>query len=126
MATPFATTTDVAARWRALSSTEEPVASVLLGDASDIIRSRWADVDSRIAVGTLSADSVRRVVALMVKRALIHLESDGLESRTESVGPFSTADKYANPQGNLYLTAEDVRLFEPAGYKVAARMGWLA
>lgn len=108
--TPFATASDVAARWRTLTSEESARASVLAEDASDMIRARWPDVDDRVTAGTLSALSLTRVTANMVKRAMIVGDSEGLESRSEAAGPFNYSDKFANPNANLYFTAEDVRL----------------
>lgn len=125
-ATPFATAADVAARWRTLTSAETTVATTLAADASDMIRTRWADVDARIASGAMSSDSVRRVVANMVKRAMIAGDAEGLESRTQTAGPFGVSDKFANPTANLYFTADDLRLFEPQEYAKRARVGWLA
>lgn len=110
--TPFATADDVEARWRTLSSTEATTANTLSYDASDMIRTRWPDVDDRIASGSLTADSMTRVVASMVKRAMIVGDREGLESRAQSAGPFSVSDKFANPNANLYFTAEDLRLLD--------------
>ena len=109
---PFASASDVAARWRTLTSAEVATADVLAVDASGMIRDRWSDVDSRIAAGTLSAASVTRVVAHMVKRAMIAGDAEGLESRSQTAGPFGVSDKFANPNANLYFTAEDLRLLE--------------
>lgn len=109
---PFATADDVEARWRTLSSAEITTADVLSTDASDMIRTRWSDVDDRIASGSLSADSLTRVVANMVKRAMIVGDREGLESRSQGAGPFSVSDKFANPNANLYFTAEDLRLLD--------------
>lgn len=125
MADPFATYADVEARWRTLTSAEQTVATTLLADASDMIRSRWADVDSRIAAASLDASSVVRVVANMVKRAMIIGDNEGLESRSETAGPFAYSDKFANPNGNLYFTQDDLRLFEPQEYAKRAVVGWL-
>lgn len=107
---PFATAQDVEDRWRALTDNELAVATVLVNDASDIIRTRWPDVDDRVSAGTLTAASLLRVVAGMVKRAMISADAEGVESRSQVAGPFSVSDKFANPNANLYLTAEDVRL----------------
>lgn len=125
MADPFATADDVAARWRTLLPAEETIANTLCVDASDMIRTRWSDVDDRIAAGTLAATSVTRVVANMVKRAMIVGDNEGLESRAETAGPFSHSDKFANPNANLYFTADDLRLFEPEEYAKRAVVGWL-
>lgn len=110
--TPFATATDVAARWRTLTSDEQAIADTLAADASDMIRTRWPDVDDRIAAGALTALSLTRVVANMVKRALIVGDKEGLESRQQTAGPYSMSDRFANPNANLYFTAEDIRLLD--------------
>lgn len=125
MAAPFAYHADVEARWRTLTAAEQAIADQLAMDASDMIRERWADVDSRILAGTLSAGSLARVVANMVKRAMISPAGDGVEQHSETAGPFSINDKYSNPLGNLYLSADDVRFFDGA-YTASARVGWLA
>ena len=126
MATPFATYVDVQARWRTLSTAEQAVANQLAADASDMVRERWPDVDSRVANGSLAAASVTRVVAGMVKRAMINADSEGLESRSQTAGPFGVSDKYANPLSTLFFTSADVLLFEPAGVRPRSRVGWLA
>lgn len=109
---PFATAIDVEERWRTLSPAETATANILASDASDMIRTRWSDVDDRIATGSLSADSLLRVVAGMVKRAMMNADVEGLESRAQTAGIFSVSDKYANPNANLYFTAEDLRLLD--------------
>jgi hypothetical protein len=116
MPEPFATPEDVQARWRTLTSNELVVAEALIDDASDMIRTRWSDVDSRLTSGALTAGSVIRVVANMVKRAMIVGPSEGLESRSQTAGPFAVSDKFANPNANLYFTTDDLRLFEPEEY----------
>lgn len=119
----FATTSDVAIRWRPLSPEEKDLAVTLLEDASDIVRTRWPDVDDRIAAGTLLERSVTRVVANMVKRAMRVGDTEGIESQAQTAGPFAVTNRFTNPDANLFLTAEDVRLFE--GDPSRARVGWL-
>ena len=120
--TAFAVADDVAARWRTLTSEESAVADTLAADASDMIRARWPDVDARIVAGSIAPSSVTRVVAGMVKRAMNVGDAEGLESFTQGAGPFAFGGKVSNPNGNLYLTAEDCRLFD--GYTPAMRLGW--
>lgn len=122
----FATWQDVQARWRPLTSAEQGVATTLLSDVSDMIRSRFPDVDARIANGSLTAASVKRVAAAAVKRAMIGSDAEGLEARAQTAGPFSVSDKFANPNGNLYLTAEDIRLLGGEYSAASAKVGWLA
>src|SRR5690349_11329851 len=106
MSEPFATYADVEARWRPLTSAEQDVATTLVDDASAMVRSRWTDVDSRIASGALTAADVIRVVASMVKRAMLNIATEGVEQQSQNAGPFGLTQKFANPSGNLYFTAE--------------------
>jgi hypothetical protein len=122
----FASYGDVAARWRPLSIAEIEIADMLCADASDMIRARWPDVDARIDSGALAASSVTRVVAGMVKRAMLVGPNEGVESSTQTAGPFSTSAKYANPTGALFFGQEDIRLFEPESFVRRAVNGWLA
>lgn len=108
----YATPSDVAARWRPLTSDQEAVAAVLIEDASSMIRSRWPQVDARLAAGTLTDADVTRVVAGMVKRAMLNGAAEGVESQSQTAGPFAVTHRYANPSANLYFSAEDVRLFD--------------
>lgn len=123
---PFATYADVESRWRTLTSAEQGIADQLAIDASEMIRERWTDIDDRIATETIAATSVARVVAGMVKRAMINADAEGLESRAQAAGPFSVNDKYANPLSNLFFTSADILVFEPDGYSRKSLVGWLA
>jgi Gp19/Gp15/Gp42-like protein len=114
LADPFATPSDVEARWRPLDEAETARAAVLLADASRMIRRRPWNVDARIAAGTLDAEDVRMVVAAMVRRAMLGVETaDGVTEQAETVGPFQVNRKFSNPLGNLYLSADDVAVLEP-------------
>lgn len=117
MATPFATSADVAARWRPLTSAEADIADVLAGDASALIRQRFPGIDASIAAGSLDAELVTMVVAGMVKRALI-APLDGVSQQSAGTGPYSHSETFANPMRNVFLTAADLVLIE--GYKPKA------
>lgn len=120
----FASSDDVVARWRPLTDAERGVVDTLIDDASDMIRVRWPDVDQRVTNGSLSEDSLRRVVANMVKRAMLNGATEGVQSQAQGVGPYSLNTTFSNPTGSLYLTAEDARLFD--GHAPRSRVGWLA
>lgn len=122
--TPFATATDVAARWRPLSTAETAIADTLAADASDMIRNRWPDIDLRVAGDNPTALSVTRIVAAMVKRAMLVGDAEGLSQHMEVAGPFQQRQTFANPNGNLYFTSEDIRVL--SGETARAKMGWLA
>lgn len=126
MAEAFAQLSDVEARWRPLTSEENLVASTLLADASDMIRERWSDVDSRVTSGALMASSLTRIVALMVKRAMQNPSADGVSQFSQAAGVFSQSATYANPDGSLFLRAADIALLDGLENVPKVRMGWLA
>lgn len=112
MTAPFATSTELAAGWRPLSSDEQARADVLLARASRLVRTRRKGIDALIAAGGMDADLVTDVVCAMVKRVMQGpADLDGVASRSEAGGPFSQSVTFANPSGDLYLTkAEKVSL----------------
>lgn len=124
MAEPFATHAELEARWPSFPTGQEGYADQLLVDASTMIRERWPDVDARIAEGTLMAESLERIVCSMVKTAMLNPDNEGVESQGIRTGPFGLDQKFSNPTGTLYFTAEMIRLLD--GYnRSTARMGWL-
>lgn len=112
MSEPFATYDDLEDRWRPLTAEEQAKATVLLGDASGIIRDEAPDVDARIAAGKLDANTPLMIACSMVKRAMAGGgELDGVSTNNIQTGPFGQTLSYSNPMGNLYLTkAEKARL----------------
>lgn len=105
MATPFATHSDLSARWRALSTAEQARATVLLGDASAIIRSMSPGIDAEITAGTVDPDVPKAIVCSMVKRVMQGpSDLDGVTQSQQTAGPFSQGVSFANPSGDLYLT----------------------
>jgi hypothetical protein len=56
----------------------------------------------------------------MVKRAMV-APSDGITQQSDTVGPYSHSQSYANPLGNVFLTQADITLilgYQPAGQSV--------
>lgn len=116
----FATVQDVSDRWRPLTSAEEVVAQTLIDDASMVLRSRFPGLDDQVTAGSVDANAVVMVVAGMVKRAMI-APADGISQQSESTGPYSRSQSYANPLGNVFLTAAEVTLimgYRPTGQSV--------
>lgn len=105
---PFATSTELSARWRPLNQGETETAEQLLDDASQIIRERVPDVDARIEAGTMARNTLSRIVCAMVKRSMIGGGGDSLASQGQTAGPFALTQSYANPLGNLYLGKDDL------------------
>jgi hypothetical protein len=114
MAQPFATATDVANRWRPLTDAEYAVAATLVSDASALIRQRFPGIDAQVTGGTVDPDILTMVVAGMVKRALI-APDDGVSQESETTGPYSHSQSFANPMRNVFITAAELVLIQ--GYK---------
>lgn len=107
----FAAYTDLEARWRPLSATEQATATTLLEDASVIIRAEAPGADD------LDSDITKFVACGMVKRAMIASGTEGVGQDNLTAGPFSQQRSYANPMGNLYLTKQDKRLLGIGGQR---------
>jgi hypothetical protein len=122
----LASVEDVAIRWRPLTSEEMIIVETLLEDASDMVRVRFPNVDADILAGTVRAATAVRVVAGMVRRAMMNRDNEGITQGAETVGPFSVSHSYANPSGNLYLSKDDILAFEPDGYSTRVLQAWLA
>lgn len=121
---PFANRSAVAARWRTITAGEEATVDVLLEDASDMIRVRWPDIDDRVAAGSVDSKTLVRIVSAMVRRAMMNRGNDGVKQEQSTAGPFSGQVTYSNPDGNLYLTAQDIT--DLSAPTARATMGWLA
>lgn len=107
--TPFASAQDVADRWRPLSPSEQITATVLLGDASDMVREQFPDVDTRLADGSLRPTTLTRIVVGMVKRALSNPEG----KVRESVDDYSWQIDPQVAAGYLFLSAADKVALQP-------------
>lgn len=119
MAEAFATTEELAARWRPLSTSEKATAAVLLGDASAMIRAECPGIDARLVPvppatePELDPAIPRMVVCAVVKRAMLaSAASDGapVTAVQQTAGPFSQSLTMANPTGDLYLTKAEKRM----------------
>jgi len=107
------TTSDVAARWRALTADEETRAEALLTDALARIDALAPDADEGI---------VRQVACSMVIRAM-SAGADaplGASSANWSAGSYSGSVSYANPSGDLYMTQQEMRILGIGTGRVAS------
>lgn len=99
----YATIEDVEALWRALDAAERARAERLLEFASQMILDEVPGAEDRPAA------TLRRVVSSMVVRAMQTPQGPALESLQEGAGPFQRSVRYANPTGDLFLSAAEKR-----------------
>jgi arginine deiminase len=110
MAGSFALVADLEARWRPLTPAERVRAETLLGVASRRVRRKFGTIDARIASGALDPLDVVDVVCDVVKRVLMVGDREAVRQESETTGPFSKSQTYANPMGNLYFTPDDLAI----------------
>jgi hypothetical protein len=107
VATPYAALVDLEARFpRALTTVETETAPTLLADASFWLGVWVPGLQEAIDGGNEPAvEAAKLLVVAMVKRALLSQIPDnpGVQSTTESWGPYNKAVTYRNPEGNLFL-----------------------
>lgn len=105
--TPWATYQDLEQRWRGLTAVEQARATVLIEDAQSLIKDECAQWEQA------SAETLRRVVCAIVKRAMNSPLGDdalaGASSTSMSAGPFTQQVSFSNPSGDLYLTKVEKR-----------------
>lgn len=111
----FATYADVEARWRTLTAAEQAKATVLLGDASNIL-STLVSVDGSDEQQTAN---LRQVCCSMVIRSMVAGASDafGVDELQATMGPFGQTAHFSNPNGDLYLTKLERKLLGIGGGK---------
>lgn len=115
---PFATSDDIAARWRPLSTAEAAIADTLAGDASTLIRARFPGIDASAISGALDPNILTIITSNMVRRAMT-APALGVTAQSETIGPYSTSQTFANPLGNVFLTAAEITMI--LGYVPAAQ-----
>lgn len=106
---PFATTNDLEDRWRPLTADEANRATVLLGDASQLIldEDRLGTLDSLVDP---PSRTLVRVVCDVVRRAMLTpIDTAAVTAMQQSAGPFALSATYSNPAGDLYLTRAERR-----------------
>lgn len=104
----YAAVSDIEARWRTLSDSEQARAAVLLDDAAAILDA-FVTVD---ATDEEQAALLKQVSCSMVIRAMSATETDsfGVSQSSMTAGPYSQSWTYANPSGDMYLTKLEKRL----------------
>lgn len=112
--TVYATTTDLAAFWRPLLSSEEARANSLLTYASSRLRMEAAkadiDLDSMVEEDDDYAAQVKLTVMEAVKRAMLTpIDVPPVDNYSQSAGPYSENFKFTNPSGDLWFKKAELK-----------------
>lgn len=101
----YATVDDLEARWKSLTANEAERAAVLLDDAAVIINALLASKGITI----VNADAAKMVSCSMVKRAMMQADTGmmGITQGTVSADIYSQSLTFANPSGDMYITAAE-------------------
>ena len=125
----FATVEDLRARWTMMPSTvSEDSVQAQLDDAGVRLVTLFPQIPEQ-PEGRL-ADVLRMVTCAMVRRALLPAEIEGVDSLTDTQGPFSTTMKYRNPTGDVFITRQERDMIEAAlgtantGFVNVSAEGW--
>lgn len=102
---------DLAARFRPLTTDETAVAQALLDDAWAIALVQIPSLATRLDGGDLDSSLVRAVISAMVLRVMRN--PDGI--RTWSVDDYSQTRDATVSGGVLYLSDDELGLLSPAG-----------
>lgn len=105
---PFATCSDLEARYRPLLAGEQARASALLGDASDFLRCELARHGRKVDPDDqLQASALRVVCCSMARRAIASATDGDYKQVSVTAGPFTRSTAFANPSGDMYLTSQE-------------------
>jgi N-acyl-L-homoserine lactone synthetase len=115
----LATLDDLEQLWRPLTADEERSADTLLRMASAMLRSSVPSVDARVCDGTLDAQTVADVVAMMVVRAM----RNPTGVKQETIGPVSYSVDARVAAGYLFIDASELALLAPRARAGAGGVG---
>ena len=109
----FAQVSDIEARWRDLTDTEEARAAVLIEDASAALAS-LVTVDEG---DEQQAANLKTVCCSMVIRCMSATDADnyGVSSMSITAGPYTQQRSFSNPSGDMYLTKFERKLLGIGG-----------
>lgn len=113
MASPLAALGDFRASHPALDVVEDAPVERKLAEASAVIRA-LCDADA------VDPEVLSTVCCNMAARALQSADSVGVASESWGASPYSGSVTYANPTGDLYLTAFEKRLLGIDGAEMTA------
>ena len=104
----FALVSDIEARWRDLSTSEESRASVLIDDASAMLNSMvTVDPSDEQQAALLKTVCCSMVIRSMTATAA---ENYGVSQASMTAGAYTQSWTYSNPSGDMYLTKLEKKL----------------
>ena len=119
---PYATTDDLAKRWRELTDEEAEVAETYLSDAENMLKRLIPNFEMKVIDETFK-EVLIAIECGMVKRALMNnLDQLGVSQHTITAGSYNENITYANPSGDMYLTKNEKRLLGISQQRIGAIM----
>lgn len=107
----YATVDDLSKRWRPIKPDEVERATTLLEDASMLIDSEMAYAGKAINPEDEYQLSVARIVCCSIVKRVLASSFDGDYTQiSKTAGSFSEQFTFANPSGDMYLTAREYRM----------------
>lgn len=107
----FATVEDLERRWRSLDEYEVERAAAYLEDATLLISAEFRNARREIDdEDEIQAGSLRVVCCSVVKRAMMASTDGDYTQMSMTAGSFNQQWTYANPHGDMYLTANERRI----------------
>lgn len=121
----FATVADLAAEWRPLGPEESERANALLEYASAKLRRELARAGREVdGEDRDQAVLLRSTCCAMVRRVMAAGTGAEVSQVSQTAGSFNAQATYANPAGNMYITADERRDLGVA--KRRSRIGFIA
>lgn len=112
--TPYAAVTDLQARWLNMptDTATQNVATTLLGDAAYWLRQWFPTETGLMDSGQADATGAKLVTCAMVKRALLNADNEGVRQAADGMGGMTESRVFSNPDGNLYITTNEMTLIQ--------------
>lgn len=107
----FATVDDLSKRWPSLSPSDYERAETLLEDASLLIEAEYRRAKVDIDEEDEFAVSARRIVCCSIVKRVMASGVDGdYTQMSQTAGSFTEQYTFANPSGDMYLTAREYKM----------------
>lgn len=116
----FATTADLTGRWRTLTNAETTKADLFLADVErDLVRA-YPDLPTRAAADVDFTAELTRITCNVVRRRMTGEEFEGLESNSETQGPYGRTRRFRDQGDDLEVTAYERRILAGAVHAPSA------